>query len=765
LAAYAALSVAGRIRASEKASFRRAWLIAGTLTMGGGVWAMHFIGMLALNLSIAVSYDVLITIASTVPAILASTSMLYVISRPRIRNLELLAGGTLMGAGIGAMHYVGMAAMAGIGRQLIMLFDPKLFVVSVIVAVVLANVALHINSLVSRKNGVNTRWAKPGAALVMGFAISGMHYTGMAATYFCPGDVMPGEIKNVLEPASLAFWVSFASVLITSLAIFTTVVDSRLQQAAREEAVSRSHMREAIESISDGFSLYDMQDHLVECNERYREIMDGGKGVLPGMTFESVVRGAAEAGLILDAEGRIDDWMAERLARHRAPRGHFVEHFKDDRWIRVSERRVWNTGTVAIRTDITELKRTEIELSKAMAEAERTRTAAEEANRAKSAFLANMSHELRTPMNAIIGYSEMMLEEARDMGQTENVSDLEKIRSAGKHLLSLINEILDLSKIEAGKMDLYLEDFDLLSVISEVESTIKPLVDKNGNTLVVEHPPTLPTMRTDLTKLRQGLFNLLSNACKFTNKGLITLSISIDKLDGRDWVSFRVSDNGIGMTREQVAKVFEAFTQADNSTTRKYGGTGLGLTITKKFCLMMGGDISVSSEPGVGSTFTIQLPAQEMAPSPQVSLQVLDTLSSTRPPPDRAIPCHGDTILIIDDDQANRDLLHDILVRKGFTSVVAADGKEGLDLAHKLQPAVITIDVMMPHIDGWQLLSALKLDPDTYHIPVILVTIAKDRTQGYALGVSEYLIKPIDRQYLQNYGFVRLWCRRIRERA
>ena len=305
--------------------------------------------------------------------------------------------------------------------------------------------------------------------------------------------------------------------------------------------------------------------------------------------------------------------MAERMERHRSPRGHFVEHFKGDRWIRVSERRVWNTGTVAIRTDITELKRTEIELSKAMAEAERVRTAAEEANRAKSAFLANMSHELRTPMNAIIGYSEMLLEDARDAGQTETVNDLEKIRSAGKHLLSLINEILDLSKIEAGKMELYLETIDLLPVIRDIENTIKPLVDKNGNNLVVEHPPTLPAMRADLTKLRQGLFNLLSNACKFTENGLITLSTSIEKMDGKDWVSFRVTDTGIGMTRDQVDKIFEAFTQADNSTTRKYGGTGLGLTITKKFCEMMGGDISVSSEPGVGSTFTIQLPAQEFS--------------------------------------------------------------------------------------------------------------------------------------------------------
>jgi signal transduction histidine kinase len=627
LAAYGALGVADRINASDNTKLQRNWLAAGAVILGIGVWAMHFIAMLALKLPIAVSYDILVTILSTLPVILASGVTLYVISRPKIKMLQMFAGGTLMGAGIGAMHYVGMAAMSGVGQHILMMYDPKLFVVSVIVAVVLANAALFINSLVGRKKEAgNALWGKLESAAVMGFAVAGMHYTAMAATYFFPGDSAPGKVEHVLDPDSLALWVTLASVLVTSLAIFITVVDSRLQQMARDEAMSRSRMREAIESISDGFSLYDMDDRLVECNQRYRELMDSGSEIALGMTFERVVRGAAEAGLILDAEGRVEEWVAERMARHRSPRGHFVEHFKGDRWIRVSERRVWNTGTVAIRTDVTELKRAEIELSKAMAEAERTRTAAEEANRSKSAFLANMSHELRTPMNAIIGYSEMLLEEAMDAGQMETVSDLEKIRSAGKHLLSLINEILDLSKIEAGKMELYLEDFDLLSIIRDVENTIKPLVDKNDNTLVVKYPTTLPAMRADLTKLRQGLFNLLSNACKFTEKGLITLTVSVDQLDGGDRVSFQVTDTGIGMTKDQVAKVFEAFTQADNSTTRKYGGTGLGLTITKKFCHLMGGDIAVSSEHGVGSTFTIQLPAQVMAPPVPLPQPVMDTL-------------------------------------------------------------------------------------------------------------------------------------------
>jgi signal transduction histidine kinase len=620
LASYAALSVAGRIKAAEKdkaLGLSRIWLLAGALTMGAGVWAMHFIAMLALLLPVQVSYDVSVTALSTVPVVIASAVMMYVVSRPRNNNLGLFIGGTVMGAGIGTMHYLGMAAMVGINQNLIMSYEPTLFVTSVIVAVALANLALIINHAIERrKDAVPLFWAKVVPTLAMGFAVSGMHYTAMAATYFFSENstAVTGDVKNALNHESLALWVSFASVSITSLAILMTVVDRRLQNAAQEEAMSRSRMREAIESIADGFSLFDINDKLVECNQRYRELMDTGQGILIGMSFEQIVRSAAEAGLILDAIGNVDEWVAERLAKHRAPREQFIEQFTGGRWIRVTERRVWNLGTVAIRTDITELKDTEIELSRAMDEAEKARANAEDTNRAKSAFLANMSHELRTPMNAIIGYTEMLLEDAEDGDDQRIVPDLQKILSSGKHLLSLINEILDLSKIEAGKMDIYLEDIDVPEVIQDVVNTIRPLADKNANTLVVECPEPLPTIHTDLTKLRQELLNLLSNASKFTRNGKIVLAVTSQSVKEVNGILFRVTDNGIGMSKEQADRVFDAFTQADSSTTRKYGGTGLGLTITKKFCEMMGGTIAVKSELGKGSTFSIWLPLRTGKP-------------------------------------------------------------------------------------------------------------------------------------------------------
>ncbi|MDX2031005.1 MAG: response regulator [Blastocatellia bacterium] len=363
------------------------------------------------------------------------------------------------------------------------------------------------------------------------------------------------------------------------------------------------------------------------------------------------------------------------------------------------------------------------------------RVAAEEADAAKSIFLANMSHELRTPLNAVIGYSEMLQEEATELGQDDFVPDLQKINAAGRHLLELINSILDLSKIEAGKMELYLETFEARTLISDVSVVIDPLVAKNGNRLVVHCAPDVGTMRADLTKVRQSLFNLLSNASKFTDGGTITLDVA----RRGDRVLFRVSDTGIGMTEEQIGKLFQPFTQADASTTRQYGGTGLGLTITKKFCEMMGGEIRVESQPGRGSVFTIELPAQIGDARPSAER---DAAAQFNVAPDAPL------ILVIDDNQAVQDLMQRFLSREGFRVAGALDGQEGLRLAERLQPAAITLDVMMPGMDGWAVLSALKANPQTHDLPVIMLTIVDDRNLGYALGAAEYLNKPIDRDRL-----------------
>ena len=398
--------------------------------------------------------------------------------------------------------------------------------------------------------------------------------------------------------------------------------------------------------------------------------------------------------------------------------------------------------------DVTERRHAEEEVAKA-------KETAETANRTKSLFLANMSHELRTPLNAILGYSEMLQEEAVERNLAgEFGTDLEKINGAGKHLLTLINDILDLSKIEAGKMDLYLESFDLTEMIDDVASTIRPMVEKNANTLYIQRAPDLGAMHADQIKVRQALFNLLSNAVKFTHEGNITLEAARQNMDGSEWIVFRVTDTGIGLSSEQIVKLFQDFTQADASTTRKFGGTGLGLVLTRSFCQMMGGDVTAHSVSGAGSIFTIKLPAVVSEPKSEGAAEAVDAEAvivsrqeGVAEGAETLLPT-GSCVLVIDDDPTQRDLIQRFLSKEGFCVRTAAGGDAGLRLARQLRPAAITLDVMMPGMDGWSVLLALKADPDLRDIPVIMLTMVDDPERGFALGAAEFATKPVDRARL-----------------
>jgi signal transduction histidine kinase/HAMP domain-containing protein len=382
-----------------------------------------------------------------------------------------------------------------------------------------------------------------------------------------------------------------------ALTVFRDTAVEIEDQGLREIAQARQRLIDAIESISEGFALYDRDDRLVLCNSRYRDLLYPGMAdvMAPGTPFETIIRRAAERGLVDEAKGRVEEWVAERLARHRAASGLEALYPSQGRWIRISERRTTDGGSVAVYADVTDLQE--------------ARDQALQATEAKSQFLASMSHELRTPMNAIIGFTRLVMRRAKDVLPAQQYGNLEKILASANHLLALLNDVLDLSKIEAGKMAVLVERFEVAPLLGQVQAVVQPLIARNGNTLVVEGAPDLGAMTSDQTKLRQNLLNLLSNAAKFTKDGRITLAARRLARDGEEWLEFKVSDTGIGMTAEQLGKLFEAFSQAEASTARDYGGTGLGLAITRRYCRMLGGDITAVTAPGTGSTFTMLLPA------------------------------------------------------------------------------------------------------------------------------------------------------------
>ncbi|WP_165452820.1 response regulator [Paenibacillus thalictri] len=628
-ASYTVLDLAGRVSAAEGTN-RLLWLLFGAVAMGMGIWSMHFVGMLAFTLPVPVAYDLMYVLASVIAAIVASFIALNVVGRNRLSLPKLLGGGLLLATGIAAMHYIGMAAM-----QIDIVYDPLLFALSIVIAIVASIAALWL-AFYFRKGGDRGEiWKKLGSGLIMGAAVVGMHFTGMAAAQFHMGGKSALSSGMMLDHKWLAYFIAGGTLFTLGLSLLGIFVSKKISSKDSE--------------------IQEKTNEIYFINQELRRMND-----------------------------------------------HLEELVKE---------------------------RTE-QLEKAHDEAIK-------ANMIKSQFLANMSHELRTPLNAIIGYSEMLTEEAEDLGEPTFVEDLGKISKAGKHLLSLINDILDISKIEAGKMDMYFETCSLDEMIQEVVTTVQPLVEANGNRLDIS--AAAGEMTTDVTKLRQILMNLLSNASKFTKEGTIFFHVHQEQRDSKMGYCFSIRDTGIGMTPEQVDKLFQPFTQADSSTTRKYGGTGLGLAISQRFCQIMGGDIRVTSEPGLGSTFTCWLP---VAPPEQGEPAVAPVLSH-----DYEKDSHV-SILLIDDEPFNQQLMKRYLAGEGWTLAFAESGAIGLELAKKLRPKVICLDILMPGMDGWSVLSSLKNDPELKDIPVVIWSMTNDKSLGYSLGASEFLTKPVQRERL-----------------
>ena len=372
-------------------------------------------------------------------------------------------------------------------------------------------------------------------------------------------------------------------------------------------------------------------------------------------------------------------------------------------------------------------------------EMEIARDEAREASDQKTKFFANMSHELRTPLNAILGYGEMLYEDCEDLGYDDLLPDLKKITSSGSHLLSLINNILDLSKIEAGKMELFITSFEIENMVETIKNISEPLAAKNDNGFVVNFDGAMGSMSQDETKLRQCLTNFLSNGFKFTKNGTVTLDVRARSVEGVEFIDFAVIDTGAGMSAEGVAKVFEEYTQAERSTSANHGGTGLGLPISKKFAEMMGGEVVLTSEEGVGSVFTLSVPREcaeyneDDVDSNIINLDADDNL-----------------VVLVDDDVAMHDLIKRTISKLNLTLIGATNSEKGMELIREVKPKLILLDVLMPGRDGWSLLKECKTDKELKEIPVIMISQLNQSNLAASLGANDYLTKPIDRSHFVN---------------
>jgi two-component system, sensor histidine kinase and response regulator len=742
LASYAALDLAARVTAAQ-GRVKFAWLLGGAAAMGTGIWSMHYIGMLAFSLPTQVLYDWPTVLVSLLAAVFTSAIALFVVSRQRMGVSAAAVGSVIMGVGIATMHYTGMAAMR---LPAMCHYSSAVVTLSVVLAIVISLVALWLTFRL--RDAVKGAWLpKIASALLMGAAIPIMHYTGMAAAGFTFTGETP-DLSHAVSVSSLGVTgITLVTFMVLGLAVLTSVIDRRFSVLESSE----EQLRLIINTAMDAVITMNAEGRITNWNSEAEKTFGWSSQEALGRRLYEVIipvryREDCERGLqrfLATGDGTMLRQRTEMTALHRD--GHEFPAEVATSPVKFGGQWIFSS----FMRDIAEHKRAQEELLNA-------KQAAEDANRAKSIFLANMSHELRTPLNAIIGYSEMLEEETQELGNAASVKDLQRIQSAGKHLLELINDILDLSKIEAGKMGLHLETFDVAHMIEEIANTVQPSITKNTNTLQVNVARNVNEMRADLTKVRQILLNLLSNSCKFTDHGTVSLTVDRRTIDHRDWLRFEVGDTGIGITEKQKEMLFREFSQADTSIARKYGGTGLGLAITHRFTQIMGGTITVDSQPDKGSTFTILLPAEvtlENANSARSQLSAA-ILAATQPD----MPGRG-TILVIDDDPAVRDLTSRFLIKMGFRVVTAESGAEGLRLAKKVHPLLITLDVMMPEMDGWSVLKEIKADPAMADIPVIMVSVVDNLQMGIGLGASNYLIKPVDRDRLavlvEQYGSAR----------
>jgi two-component system sensor histidine kinase/response regulator len=594
-ASYAALDLAGRVTATRGRA-RMAWLAGGASAMGLGIWAMHYIGMLAFRLPVPVFYDWPTVLISLLAAIIASAVALWVVSRTRLTAASVVLGSIIMGSAIAGMHYIGMAAMRLAGMCM---FDGRVVAVSVLLAIGISCVALYLVFAV-RSERESHQKRKLASAVVMGSAIPIMHYTGMAAAKFVVSNVPP-DLSHAVNISALGIsGITVVTIMVLGIAVGSAVFDRKFSHQGRELELAERRYRTLFERSLAGVIRTALSGRILDCNDACARIFGfSSRDEMMPTSMNDRYRDSNECAEIIEkiqAEGSLTSF--------------------ETCWRRKDGSPVWLLANVALvedhDADLTVLEATLLDITGRKhdeQELQQAKEVAESANRAKSLFLANMSHELRTPLNAIIGYSEMLEEEVNERTLESAIPDLRKIQTAGKHLLALISDVLDLSKVESGKMDFQMVPLSVLSVIDTIRPTAEMLAKKKRNTFIVRVGEDC-TFEADPTRFSQIVLNLLSNAFKFTEDGTVTLEVHYESREGTQWLCLSVTDTGNGIAREHHEKLFKPFSQVDVSSTRRREGTGLGLAISQSFCQRMGGHIEFSSEPGKGSRFTILLPVR-----------------------------------------------------------------------------------------------------------------------------------------------------------
>ena len=737
LAATVALATSERVASAASTGGRAAWLVAGGGCMGGGIWGMHFIGMLAFSLPCGIAYDPLGTLGSMVPGMIASGTALWVISRGSSAGIaELTGGACLMGAGIGAMHYAGMAAMR---LPAVLNYNAVMVAVSVVVAVVLAFISLSALVLL-RRSAVLRPLAVPLAAVIMGCSVAGMHYTAMQAALFFP---LPGEqaVTSALNPTVMAIMITLLIVCFGIATLAASFAGRQFDTAEhlREEITRRELLEQQaraghtrLQTIIDN-----VQEAIITIEDSGTIIhWSPGATTIFGYTAEEAI--GSNVTLIMPTEvARDHDTHIGAYLRTGAAKiigiGREVEGRRRDGSavpldLNISRAEVdGRTLFTGILRDVTERKRILDELVNA-------REQADAASRAKSMFLANMSHEIRTPLNPIIGMAHLLQKTDLDRLQAEYAR---KIHQSGRHLLKIINDILDFSKIEAGQLTLEQTAFDLDEVLESIASVISERASAQGLELVFDVPLDIPRHYCgDPLRLSQILINFANNAVKFTEAGEIEVSVALlENTDESVRLRFTVRDTGIGITEEQKSRLFQSFQQADESTTRRFGGTGLGLAISRRLADLMGGEVGVDSVFGEGSRFWLDVALKKNSKDTSVLL----------PEP----TLRGCRALVIEDNPSARQALCDMLRSMTFKVDASSSGPEGIE-QFRSNPTydVVFVDWRMPGMDGIQAIRAMKSLTTDAPAPAYILVTAYGREdvlrEAESADVDDILIKPLN---------------------